>query len=252
MVKYDELIQRLSKALINAGKTEYTPQHIEKKIQEIMQAEGIIRKPSALAIFKSLPDVRRALSFKDMQEVTFDVLAVRESQTMDEKATPYQEISIAINRNGKPEFRKAMMFERKIDIESDVAYRAKVSIQEDNRCDFPDNVVLNKLDKILFTPSKLMQYSEPAEDIKFNQVGVWHGQVGNISTRGGGTILEVSTLGSFQPVSMWFSDTSDISGIVAGDDVVFGGKQAKKWFYPSFIKVVVEDGRTQDSDSVLR
>lgn len=250
--KESEAISKLSKALVKSGKTEYTPEKIEHELSNIMKSEGLTRKSSALSLFKSKPDIKRAMTAGDLEEIRFDVISVRDGETQDGKNTPYQEIYIAVDRNRKPEFRVAMLYDRKIDVSKDCAYKAKANIGDNKRVSFPDDAKLEKLEKLIFTTSQLKEHSDPTEDIKPGMSGVYYGDVGKVSTKGESSIVEVSTLGSFLPTSMWINDISMVSNVLEGDEIVFGGFMSKKgkFFNPSFIKVVADTNEHVKEDEL--
>lgn len=258
MVTYEEAIKKLSKSLVKSGKTQYIEEFIDTEIKKIMVAEGFKTKTQALASFRSDPNIKRAQAAGSLEEVTFDVLSARNGKTtQNDKEVNFQAITIAINRNGKPEVRNTLLWDRTIDIEKGATYKAKINIGDGIRFDVPDDLSLAKLDKALFTGVDLIKTADPVEDAKPAQSSIWYGTVGSKggkATSFGSVKIEVSTLGSFQPMPIWVAE-DDASPILKGDEVVFGGycktKNSMNNINADFILVVKEKIKTSDDD-VLR
>ena len=237
---YDETVQKVSTLLIRAGRTEYTVDYINKKVKSIMENEGMTTKMKAFAVFKSDREIKRALSAGALEEVTFDVLSVSNARTRD-KDTPFQEVVIAINRNNKPEIRRALLFDREVPLTAQASYKAKLNLGEDGRVDFPDGFTAEKLEKTMFDANALLAHSEPIEDAKEGLSGVWHGIVGAINIKNGSARLEISSDGSLLPTTVWVNDTDMAKNVMKGDDVVFGGYNCKtKGVNANFIMVAKE------------
>lgn len=237
---YEENIQKVSTLLLRAGKSECTVEYINKKIKSIMENEGMTTKSKAFAVFKSDRDIKRALSAGALEEVSFDVLSVSNGRTRD-KDTPFQEVVIAINRNNKPEIRRALLFDREVPLTAQTAYRGKLNLGEDGRVDYPDGFAAQKLEKAQFDANALLQHSEPIEDAKEGTSGVWHGTVGAINIKNGSARIEVSSDGSLLPTVVWVNDTEMAKDVMKGDDVVFGGYNRKtKGVNAAFIMVAKE------------
>ena len=222
---YDETVQKLSALLIRAGKTECTVDYINKKIKLIVENEGLTSKTKALSVFRSDRDIRNALTAGALEEVSFDVLSVSNGKSR-ETETPFQKLTIAINRNNKPEIRTAFLSDREVPLLARSAYKAKLNISENGRVGFPNNFMSEKLDKPIFDANTLAMHTEPIEDAKDKTYGVWHGTVGAIYTKNG-TRIEVSSEGSLLPATVWVNDENDARNIMKGDDVVFDGLYSK-------------------------
>ncbi len=258
MVTYDEAISKLSKSLIKSGKVQYTVENIDVEIKKIMAAEGFKTKTQALASFRSDPNIKRAQAAGSLEEVSFDVLSVKNGKTtQNDKEVPFQAITIAINRNGKPEVRNTLLWDRTIDIEKGATYKAKINIGDKIKFDVPDAASLTKLDKAFFTGTDLIKTADPVEDAKPAQTSIWYGTVGSKggkATSFGSVKIEVSTLGSFQPMPVWIAE-EDASPILKGDEVVFGGycktKNSMNNISADFV-MVISDKIKASEDDVLR
>lgn len=222
---YDETVQKLSTLLIRAGKTECTVDYINKKIKSIVENEGITSKLKALSVFRSDREIRNALLAGALEEVSFDVLSVSNGKSR-ETETPFQKLTIAINRSDKPEIRTAFLNDREVPLLARSAYKAKLNLGEDGRVGFPDNFTSEKLDKLIFDANSLAIHTEPIEDAKDKMYGVWHGTVGAMYTKNGNRI-EVSSDGSLLPTTVWVNNEDDFRNIMKGDDVVFDGVYTK-------------------------
>jgi len=258
MVTYEEAIKKLSKSLVKSGKVQYTEEYIGNEIKKIMVAEGFKNKTQALASFRSDSNIKRAQSAGSLEEVTFDVLSARDGKTtQNDKEVNFQAITIAINRNGKPEIRNTLLWDRTIDISKGTTYKAKINIGDGNRFDVPDDLVLSVLEKALFTGADLIKTADPVEDAKSAQAGIWYGTVGSKggkATAYGSVKIEVSTLGSFQPMPLWVAE-DEASDILKGDEVVFGGycksKNSMNNINADFILVVKDKVRSLEDDVLL-
>jgi len=258
MTTYDEAIAKLSKSLIKSGKVQYTVENIDKEIKKIMAAEGFKNKTQGLASFRSDPNIKRAQAAGSLEDVSFDVLSVRDGQTtQNDKEVNFQAITIAINRNGKPEIRNTLLWDRKIDIVKGASYKARINIGEKNRFDIPDEVLLEQLDKVLFTGADIIKTADPVEDAKPLQSGIWYGTVGSKggkATAYGSVKVEASTLGSFQPMPIWVNE-DEADDILKGDEVVFGGycktKNSINNVNADFILVVKDRIKPKDDDVLL-
>lgn len=258
MTTYDEAIAKLSKNLIKSGKVQYTVENIDKEIRKIMVAEGFKNKTQGLSAFRSDPNIKRAISAGALEDVSFDVLSLKNGKTVqDDKEVNFQAITIAINRNGKPEIRNTLLWDRKIDIIKGVSYKSRINLGEGNRFDVPDNVSLEPLDKVLFTGADIIKTADPVEDAKPLQSGIWFGTVGSKggkATAYGSVKIEVSTLGSLQPMPVWVAE-DEASEILKGDDVVFGGycktKNSINNVNADFIMVIKEKIKPKDDDVLL-
>lgn len=258
MVTFEEAIKKLSKSLTKSGKAQYTEEYINEQIKKIMQAEGYKNKSQALATLRSDPAIKRAIAAGSLEEVTFDVLSVRiGTTTQNDKEINFQAIAIAINRNGKPEIRNTLLWDREIDILKGAAYKAKINIGDGNKFDIPDDIKLERLDKVLFNGNDIMKTADPIEDAKPKQSAIWYGTVGNKAgkaTSYGSVKLEVSTLGSLQPMPVWVVE-EEATDILKGDEVVFGGyckeKNGINNINADFILVVAEKKQLSGDDVLL-
>lgn len=248
---YEENVQKVSTLLIRAGKTECTVDYINKKIKSIMDNEGITTKTKAFAVFKSDRDIRNALTAGALEEVSFDVLSVSNGKSR-ETETPFQKLTIAINRSGKPEIRTAFLNDREVPLLTRSAYKAKLNLGEDGRVGFPDNFTSQKLDKPIFDANTLAMHTEPIEDAKDKMYGVWHGTVGALYTKNNSTRIEVSSEGSLLPTTVWVNNEEDARNIMKGDDVVFDGLYSKNRGvkFTTFI-MVAKEVRTNPTANIV-
>lgn len=239
MTTYDDNIKKLSRLLVNAGKIEYTPERIDAEVKKIQQEEKLPTKTQALAGFKSKIEVKRAINLGEQVDAKFDVLSVsiREMDSKKEIGTKIkvQEITIAIERNKKPEIRVCTVWDGVIPIDADNAYQAKINITKGNRVNLPLDGVYTKLEKLIFTPDVLLTYSDPVENAKESTVGVWNGCIGEKFDKNDKMYVEVSSEGSFLPAKVWINDPEMYNDLQKYDNIVFGGYYGKSGINASFI-----------------
>lgn len=237
-MKIDQAIENISKALINAGKLEYTVDFINRKLTDTMQAEGYSTKAKALSVLKSDPSIKRALDAGPLRTESFDVLAVTDGVSRDGKETKFQEIVIAITKANKPEIRRAMLYDRTIPITAGVAYTAKINIGDNGRVDFPDNCVLTPLEKPFFTPQQLISNSSEISEARIGQSGLWYGDIGRVDPKENGNRIEVSSMSSMKATTVWDNKRNEL---LKGDSIVLYGYYGKTGISANFIIVVPEE-----------
>lgn len=250
MTTTEDNIKKMSKMLINAGKTEYTVDKIKSDLDKIMKEDRLMNTiPKALSCFRSKPDVKHALNMGEQQEVQFDVLSVtiRENESFKEpgKKINVQEISLAIDRNHKPEIRICSLWDSSIEVEAGAAYKAKVNIGKGNRINLNPDATYTKLEKLIFTSEDIYIHSDPVENAKEKNAGVWNGYIGEKFKKGEKMWVEVSSDGSFLPTKLWINDPEMYDELNKGDSIVFGGYNGSSGVSPSFImKVPEKEGDT--------
>lgn len=239
MATYDDNIKKLSRLLVNAGKSEYTPEKIDSEVKRIQAEERLPTKSQALAGFKSNPDIKRALNLGDQIDARFDVLSVNireiDSRKEPEKKIKIQEITIARDNNRKPEIRVCTVWDGIVPIDAGNAYHAKINITKGNRVNLPIDGVYTPLENLIFSPDMLLTYSDPIENAKEKTVGVWNGCIGEKFDKGEKMYIEVSSDGSFLPAKVWINDPEVYNDLQKYDNIVFGGYYGPSGLSSSFI-----------------
>lgn len=246
MTTIEENIKKLSKVLVAAGQKKYTEQYILDYVTKSIETGDASNKTAALALFKSNPEVKRTLGLGEQQELSFDVLGMRDSESRNDENLLVQEAFIAINRNGKPELRVSSIWYQKngigdlkpAPISAGKSYKAKVNLGKDIRVHLPsDENMYLELDKSLFTPETLKQYiALPVEEFSQGSTGMVWGVVGKKDDKK----IEISTDGSLLPLNIFPDDNMDVSDIIDGDILIAAGYHGKAGLGARYIARIKE------------
>lgn len=215
-----------------AGFSKYTEDYIKSEVDKKVETGDATNKTAAYSLFKSNPEVKRALSLGDLVEAKFDVIGINEKDNPKDTTVTIQEAYLILEKNGKPELRLSSRWYKK-DGSTDLAaapivagksYKSKVNMGKGITVSLqPEPEAYEELDKPLFTPDQLLKLvALPVEEFAVGSTGMVWGTVGKKADK----YLEISTDGSLLPLKIFPSDI-DMSDIMEGDTIIACGYYGK-------------------------
>lgn len=246
MTTIDENIKKLSKIMIAAGFIKYTEEYIHSQVKGMIDSGDATNKTKALALFKSNPEVKRALSLGDLQEAQFDVIGLRDNESRSDASLKVQEAFLVLSKNNKPELRTSSIWysasgtsdQTPAPIQKGKSYKAKINMSKGMRVFLPaEESAYETLDSPLFTPEQLKQYvAVPVEELVQGSTGMVWGTIGKKTDKK----LEISTDASLLPLNIFPDENVDVSDLIEGDTVIACGYYSKAGLGARYITRVKE------------